>query len=114
MQYAQTHSLNRMQGLGPDCALHARVYNLFLLLILGDADCHNVLHFMPIKLKCRLLQYSASRAKQTQSTLYLSKSSFCLYICLMREGNTWYELPLLPTSVVLMCLSLKLLWCHGI
>lgn len=81
MQYEQKYArMHRTQRLGPACPLHARMYDLFLLLILGDTDCHNVLHFMPIKLKRRLLQYCASRAEQTEGCLHLCKSSFCLYV----------------------------------
>lgn len=86
-------SLHRMQRLGPDRALHARVYNPFLMLILGGTDCCNVPHFMPVKLTSRLLHCSASRLRQTEGIPHLSKSSFCLYICLLREESTWYELP---------------------
>lgn len=107
IQYEQNHSLHRMQGVGLDCALHVRVYNLFLLLILGDTDCHNVLNFMPMKLKCRLLQYSASRPKLTEGFLHSCKSSFCLYICLVMEGNTWSDF---PSSVVFVSQAAVMLW----
>lgn len=84
---------------------HGRVYNLFLLLILKDTDCCDVLCFVTIKSKCRLLQSSASGAKQTEGFLHLCWSSFCLYICLLREGGTLYELPLLLLSVAVMSVS---------
>lgn len=85
--------------------MYGRVYNLFLLLILEDTDCWHVLCFVTIKSKCRLLQSSASRAKQTEGFLHLYWSSLFLYIWFLRQGSTLYELPLLLLSVVVMCLS---------
>lgn len=106
-------SLHRMQRLGPDRALHARVYNPFPMLILGGTDCCNVPHFMPVKLTSRLLHYSASRLQQTEGIPHLSKSSFCLYICLLREESTWYELPFLRPPAPFSCAvsqSAVMLW----
>lgn len=78
--------------------MYGRVYNLFLLLILEDTNCCHVLCFMTIKSKRRLLQSSALRTKQTESFLHLYWSSFCLYIYLLGQGSTLYELPLLLFS----------------
>lgn len=85
--------------------MYGRVYNLFLLLILEDTGCCHVLCLVTIKSKHRLLQSSASRAKQAEAFLHLCWSSLCLYICFLRQGSTLYELPLLLLSVVVMCLS---------
>lgn len=107
VQYAQ-HSLHRMQGLGPDCALHARVYNPFLLHILGDTDCHNVPHFMPIQSSCRLLQYSASRPKQTEGFLHLWRALSVYIFALWGKAIPGMSF---PSSPVQLCWCVCLLSC---